>query len=295
MKNVSPIFSVIIPTYNRPQQLTTCLAAVAGLEYPRDRFEVIVVDDGGEAALNEVVAKFNDRLNLTLLRQENAGPATARNIGAKKAQGRFLAFTDDDCLPSPGWLQAYAEQFAKTPKVVLGGRVLALRPENLYAHASQLIFDMVFEKYEMNPHQIHFFGAGNFAIPADLFHRAGGFDSGFKISEDREFCDRCLLQGLQLVYVSGAIVYHGHDLNLSGFWRQYFNYGRGAFQFHQKRKQRNSKFCEIDLGQHLNARHWLSQPFSRFKWQKALPLAAALVVWQIANAAGFAWEAMDKK
>ncbi|MGH7456400.1 MAG: glycosyltransferase, partial [bacterium] len=290
----SPMISVIIPTYNRPKQLKACLAAVAGLEYPRDCFEVIVVDDGGEVALNKDMAEFKDQLDLTWLRQENAGPATARNTGAKNARGRFLAFTDDDCLPGPGWLQAYADQFAQTPDAMLGGRVLAQQPENLYAHASQLILDMVFEKYEMHPNQTHFFGAGNLAISADLFHRAGGFDGSFKVSEDREFCDRCLLQGIRLGYVPGAAVYHGHDLNLCRFWRQYFNYGRGAFQFHQKRMQRNSRSCTIDLGQHLNARHWLFQPFSRVKWQKAIPLAATLIVWQIANATGFAWEAMNK-
>lgn len=295
MNDVAPIFSIIIPTYNRPQPLTACLAALASLDYPRDRFEVIVVDDGSKIALKNAIAAFQGQLDLTLLRQENAGPATARNTGAKHARGRFLTFTDDDCLPSPVWLQAYAEQFTQTPDAVLGGRVLAQQPENLYAHASQFIFDMVFETYEENPNRIHFFGAGNVAMSADLFHRAGGFDSSFKVSEDRDFCDRCLLQGLRLVYVPGAVVYHDYDLNLLRFWRQYFNYGRGAFQFHQKRVQRHSQSCPIDLGQHLNTRRWLFHPFSRVKWQRALPLAATLMVWQIANATGFAWEAVARQ
>ncbi len=295
MKKESPVFSVIIPTRDRPETLTKCLTSLIAMEYPKDRFEVVVVDDGGGIALNEIAEAFSDRLDFTLRRQENAGPANARNTGAKIARGRFLAFTDDDCLPDPGWLRAYDDQFVRTPDAMLGGRVLARHPENIYALASQLILDMVFDTYETKPHHIHFFGAGNFAIPAELFHRAGGFDGDFRFSEDREFCDRWLLQGLRMVYVPGAVIYHNHDLNLPGFWRQYFNYGRGAFQFHQKRRRRDSISCEIDLAGHLSPRRWFCDPLSRRGWPKAIPLAATLILWQVANAAGFAREAATRR
>ena len=119
-----PLLSVIVPTLSRPEPLARCLAALAAQDYPVDRFEVIVVDDGGEQPLDAVVAGCRGPMPLTLLRQANAGPGAARNHGAAAAGGTLLAFTDDDCLPEPGWLAALARQHRATPGELLGGRVV---------------------------------------------------------------------------------------------------------------------------------------------------------------------------
>src|SRR5713226_6572342 len=105
MEQQRPFFSIIVPTYNHPKQLAACLQSLARLEYPRDRFEVIVVDDGGAAALEAVVAPFKNQIDVMLLRQSHSGPAAARNTGAARAKGEFLAFTGADCTPATNWLQ----------------------------------------------------------------------------------------------------------------------------------------------------------------------------------------------
>ena len=87
MNQARPFMSIVIPTYNRPDQLAICLCACSRLDYPRDRFEVIVIDDGGVTPLDDVVNRFHGLLSLKLLRQENAGPATARNRRAVEAGG----------------------------------------------------------------------------------------------------------------------------------------------------------------------------------------------------------------
>ena len=101
-----PSFSVVVATHSRPRQLARCLEALADLDYPRDRVEVLVVDDGGSKSLDRVIAPYRDRLNLALLSQARAGPGAARNTGAARAKRTFLAFTDDDCIVSPDWLTA---------------------------------------------------------------------------------------------------------------------------------------------------------------------------------------------
>ena len=100
-----PLFSVVIPTYGRPRQLTACLQSLARLDDSRGAFEVIVVDDGSETPPQAAIAAAGVRLDVALLQQSHAGPAAARNAGALKARGAFLAFTDDDCQPAPDWLQ----------------------------------------------------------------------------------------------------------------------------------------------------------------------------------------------
>jgi glycosyltransferase involved in cell wall biosynthesis len=79
----------VIPTYHRPQQLAACLQALTRLDYPLDRFEVILVDDGGGISLDDILAPFREVLCMTLLRQPHAGPAGARNVGAANAKGIF--------------------------------------------------------------------------------------------------------------------------------------------------------------------------------------------------------------
>ncbi len=90
-------FTVVIPTYNRPQQLIQCLDAISMQAYPKTRYEVIVVDDGSNESMEAAVAPFLGRMSIVLLRQPNSGPADARNAGAAVARGHYVAFTDDDC------------------------------------------------------------------------------------------------------------------------------------------------------------------------------------------------------
>jgi len=97
---------------------------------------VIVVDDGGETSLEALVARFRDQLGVTLLRQSHAGPAAARNTGAARAAGEFLAFTDDDCPPATDWLKTLAGRFAKDSDCVVGGRTINALPDNPYSKAS---------------------------------------------------------------------------------------------------------------------------------------------------------------
>src|SRR4030095_4045208 len=102
----SPLFSVIVPTYQRARSLAVCLQALAHQKYPRDRYEVLVVDDGSEMSPAASVDAFRDRMNVRLLVQSHSGPANARNCGARHAVGSFLVFTDDDWAPSETWLHA---------------------------------------------------------------------------------------------------------------------------------------------------------------------------------------------
>lgn len=283
-------FSIVIPTYNRPERLKNCLSAIEQLDYPRDRFEIIVVDDGSNTPLENVVAPFQSQLNLTLLSQSNSGPATARNTGASRAQGKYLVFTDDDCAPLPDWLQALEAQFLKTPECLIGGRTLNALPDNLYSTASQMLIDYLYDYYNADIQEARFFASNNFALPAEVFRKIGSFDTSFPLAagEDREFCDRLLHFGYQLCYAPEAQIYHAHHLSLPKFWRQHFNYGRGAFHFHQVRSHRNREKIKVEPLQF----YWslLTYPFTQVSSQPSILVSALFLVSQVANVAGFFWE-----
>jgi GT2 family glycosyltransferase len=294
MDLTTPSFSIVIPTYARPKQLAACLQSLTELDFARERFEVIVVDDGSEKPLDSVVGHFRHQLALTLVKQQNAGPASARNTGARHAKGQFLAFTDDDCTPAPDWLKTLAARLADNPDCAIGGRTLNAILNNLYASASQALIDYLYSYYNADPGKATFLTSNNFALSTDRFHALGGFDTTFPLAagEDREICDRWLHHGYRLVYAPEAVVYHTHALTLHSFCRQHFNYGRGAFYFHRLRTQRDHRRFRVEpLAFYLNL---LRYPLSHAAGQQALWLAALLMMSQGANGAGFFWEKINR-
>ncbi len=294
MTEKSAVFiSVIIPTYNRPDQLEICLNSLSELDYPRDAWEVIIVDDGGHSPLDKITAKFKSQLDISLLRQANAGPAAARNTGAHKARGELLAFTDDDCKPAKNWLKIMASHYQKTPERIIGGKTVNRLKKNLYSAASQYIVDIVYRHYNTHKDDARFFASNNIAVPKNLYHKVGGFTETFRTSEDRELCDRWRFKGYKLTYAPEAIILHAHELSFFSFCKQHFNYGRGAWQYHRLRADRGSGKFQNDINFHSNISNWLLYPFSKEPVFRGLLLMFIFILWQIANAAGFFWEAFS--
>lgn len=285
-----PFISVIIPTFGRPRQLGECLDALASQTWPRDRFEVVVVDDGSPMPLEHVVDRYRDRLGLRLVRQENSGPAAARNVGATVARGSLLAFTDDDCLPESGWLEALARSHRRKPRSILGGAMVNDCAGNLYAVTSQLILDSAYAFYNRNPDDARFFASSNIALPASGFEGVGGFSPTFRIaSEDRDLCDRWRWRGNYLCWVPDAVVRHAKQLRFGSFVRQHFSYGRGAFQFHRECARRHSTSFSRELVRYPVFVRTTLASVARQPRRRALPVLGLLLLGQAANAAGFAW------
>ncbi len=174
-----PLFSIIIPTWNRPERLRACLEAIGRLEVPPEGYEVVVVDDGSPGAEDAGVAARSalPSLSLRYIIQPHGGPARARNRGAEEACGRFLAFIDDDCLPDPDWLVQLSHSLSGGEGRLAGGRVVNALPHNVYAEASQALMSYMYGYYlgEERP----FFATCNMALSREDFQRTGGFDTRF--------------------------------------------------------------------------------------------------------------------
>jgi glycosyltransferase involved in cell wall biosynthesis len=289
-----PSFSVIVPTHDRRDSLRQCLRHVAALDYPRDRLEVIVVDDGSSAPVEVDAAPIGDELELTVLRQRRSGPARARNAAAERARGEYLAFTDDDCRPSPEWLVALAARIAAIPDAAVGGTTVNALPGNLCSTASQLLVDYLYTYYNADPGHARFLTSNNLALPADLFLDVGGFDTSFSraAAEDRDLCHRLIRMGATVIYEPGALVYHAHPLGLAGFVCQHFAYGQGAFRFHRLRDPGWNLARHEPLGFYTDL---VRSPFGRAPAGRATVLAGLLVVSQLANAAGFGRELIAER
>ncbi len=189
--------SVVIPTCHRNDLLAKCLDCLApGTQYlPAERYEVIVTDDGSRSTARQIVEEQYPWVRWTA--GPRRGPAANRNHGAGIATGTFLAFTDDDCLPSPNWLAAFAT--ATQPDVqVYEGKTTCQAGLN--------------SPLEEAP--INLTGGGlwscNFMIRRSVFENLGGFDAAFPVpgGEDVDLRERLVEAGYNFPFVDDAVVDH---------------------------------------------------------------------------------------
>jgi GT2 family glycosyltransferase len=288
MNHPLPSFTIVVPTYDRPYALAECLSAMTHLHYPRDQLEVVVADDGSPESPEGVIAGFRGCLDVRLLRLSHGGPARARNAGAEAARAEYLAFTDDDCAPAADWLLRLAYRFVEAPGHAIGGRTVNRLDRNPYSTASQVLLDYVYGYFA--PRRGRFFASNNLAVPASLFHAVGGFDETFPLAagEDREFCVRWSNFGHHLLYAPEVVVHHAHTLDFRRYWRQHFNYGRGAWYFRRQIARRDPDPVRLEPLRFYT--ELVLYPIRQSGWRGSLRLSLLLAIAQVANALGFFFE-----
>jgi glycosyltransferase involved in cell wall biosynthesis len=216
----SQLISVVVPTCDRPTALAACLAAL-GAQTVLERLEVVVVDDGSSGAdgVAAVTARFS---HARLLRQEHAGPAAARNAGARAALGEVICFTDDDCVPEPDWTERLAQAIEQGADVVAGR---TLNSGGALAEAAELI---AWAPAAAQP----FAPSNNLGCRASVL-RMLPFDESYPdaAAEDRDWCVRITAAGHLLRVEPAARLIHRQELTLERFLRRQLRYGRGAYRF----------------------------------------------------------------
>jgi glycosyltransferase involved in cell wall biosynthesis len=198
VKIPEPIFSVVIPTYNHFDSLMKSLEALSRQSLPFSQFEVVVVDDGSQDNTAERLRQSMKRwpFMLQVFSGQNYGPATARNSGVRAAKGSIIAFTDDDCLPEPGWLSAFAKIFEENHTIAgAEGQVVCPDPHPLRHWVENRTGGLCW--------------TANMAFPRALLLQAGGFDETFPYpaNEDIELRIRMLRLG-PIVWTPAALVLH---------------------------------------------------------------------------------------
>lgn len=200
MEHITPLFSIIIPTYRRNHQLCDCLDLLSSYFDPnlasafRCELELIICDDAHDPELKELLSRHYPWCRYT--DGPACGPAANRNRGAHQATGVWLLFIDDDCLPQPGWLEAFAQHAHHC--VVMEGKTSAV--------GSRTRLDQECPINETGG----YLWSCNFAIRRDAFFRIGGFNELFPVAamEDVEIQHRIIKAGYMPMFVPNAEVKH---------------------------------------------------------------------------------------
>ena len=202
--NAPPEVSVVVATHNRAERLEQLLAGLRAQTLSTGRFEVIVVNDGSTDATAEVLRReqAGGTLRLaTLAHREPRGPGGARNRGWPLARATVVAFTDDDCVPTPSWLEAMLARFHCDGEPIVRGVTV---PNPAEAHRLDPYSKTVHITYP-SPH----YETCNIAYPRSLLERVGGFDESFRVAgEDGDLGLRAAAAGGRPEFAPDAVVHH---------------------------------------------------------------------------------------
>jgi len=221
--------SIVVATYNRKDKLKKCLNALANQTYPKEDYEIIIVDDGSTNGTYEFLKEKQKEIkNLRIFRQNNKGPAAARNLGVKNAKGEIIFFTDDDVIVPNNWIEEFLKVFEKYPEVVaVGGYIEAseeMIKKNIFAkyesYMSRLVYNMPNELYVGG---VETFGVVtcNAAYKKKVIEEVGYFDEMFPVAagEDADLKLRVALKGYKFAFIPLKAI-HIQDYNLKRFNRQ---------------------------------------------------------------------------
>lgn len=205
---------------------------------------MIVIDDG--ASNPRAAAWIAEKAGARLLASYGRGPAAARNLGSSAVRDcDAIAFLDDDCLPSPGWLAALGACLERGAAVAAGPTVC---DEGVLGRASQLITTELVEHDRLADGSPRFAPTCNLAMTAATAD-AFPFDESFPTAagEDRDWCERVVAAGLRIGWSDSAAVVHRPGLDARGFTRQQIRYGRGARQLGASRTVGSSPSFQLRL------------------------------------------------
>lgn len=223
MSDFEPFVSIVIPVYNAQDTIEAVINACLKQEYPKQKLEIIVVDDGSTDRTREVVKRFA----VKYIYQERGGPAKARNKGWRESVGDIICFTDSDCIPSRDWVFSLISKFIRQDIGVVCGSYEIINKEGLLVDC---IWREIKYRHSLMPDFVRSFGSYNFSAKKEVLEKVGGFNESYTSAsgEDNDLAYKILKAGFKIYFERSIKVRHYFPKELSrylyeqyqhGFWR----------------------------------------------------------------------------
>lgn len=229
-------YSIIIPVFNRPQEIDELLESLTKQTYPKD-FEVLIIEDGSTLKSDEIVIKYADRLNIKYHFKENSGAGASRNFGMELATGNYFIILDSDCIIPSHYLAAVDFALDENYTDSFGGADAAhesftnLQKAINYSMTSFLTTGGIRgSKKSVDKFQPRSF---NFGMSKNAFRVTNGF-STMKIGEDIDLTFRLWENNFHTQFIEKAFVYHKRRTSLKQFFRQTFLFGNARPSLNRK-------------------------------------------------------------
>jgi mycofactocin system glycosyltransferase len=238
----SPFVSVVVPVYNRQEEIGACIESLLRLNYPPDRLEIIVVDDASE----DGTAAATEKYDVTVLtRERNLGQSAARNSGVAFAKGDIVAFIDSDCIADPDWLSELTPYFRDPGIALVGGYVASHYRESWldrYEDAKSPLNMGSHPKTCCSMNSDFYVPTCNMLVRKDVYREAGGLDESWRVGEDVDLCWRIKKTGMRLIYVPEGKVRHKHRNGFLQTLMRRFDYGTSEPALYQRHREVSKRF-----------------------------------------------------
>ena len=229
-------FSIIVPVYNRPQEIDELLESLTKQDFQND-FEVIVVEDGSTDSSEEIVKKYSGKLNLRYFFKENSGAGASRNFGMEKATGNYFIILDSDVIVPKQYLSEVSNALYENFTDAFGGPDAAhdsftpLQKAINYSMTSFLTTGGIRGKKKgVGKFQPRSFNLG---ISKEAFDKTNGF-SKLKVGEDIDLTFRLWEHGFKTQLIENAFVYHKRRSTIKQFYKQTFAFGTARPQLNKR-------------------------------------------------------------
>ena len=214
-----PFVSVVVPAYNERDHIADCIEALLVQDYPKDRLEIIIVDNNSTDGMDEVIKRYPVTL---LYERDMQTPAATRNTGIRQAYGEIVALIDGDCKPRADWVRRIAEPFSDPNVVGAAGHVQLVGRQT----ALETFQTMTMAIGQSCRNGLWYVITGNCAYRRDVVMRAGLFQANLYTAEDIELGLRLQLQNYgAIVGVEDAVVEHPCQSDMRGLCNQSRRYG----------------------------------------------------------------------
>lgn len=237
-----PSVSVIIPVYNRSEELSECLSSLKSIDYPRERLEIIVVDDASQDQSAAVARRYGVRL---FIQPHNQGQSAARNIGASAAEGEIIAFIDSDCIADPQWIKELVPYFQDPRIALVGGYVDTYyreKPLDRYEEACSALNMGSEQVLGQGNQSVFYVPTCNMLIRKNDYRQIGGLDESLRVGEDVDLCWRLMARGHHLAYIPQGKVKHKHRNRFLSAHLRRFDYGTSEAVLYARFPQIAKKF-----------------------------------------------------
>ena len=225
--------AIIIPVFNRPPELEELLQSLT--EQTDKDFEVIIVDDGSEQKSDQVVAKFNDKLNLRYFYKKNSGPGQSRNYGCEQTDADFLIFFDSDCIIPWDYVSSLKKHLNNLQ--AYGGPDRAHKSFTTIQKAISYSMTSIFttggirgSKKSMEKFHPRSFNMG---YTREVYEKTGGF-SKLRFGEDIDLSIRIIEHGFTTSLIPECYVYHKRRTDFRKFFKQVFNSGIARINLYKR-------------------------------------------------------------
>ena len=236
-----PEISIVIPVKDRADELKCCLTSLANLNYPHEKLQVIVVDDGSSDDSPLVARRF--QALVVPSGGTGRGPAAARNAGASMASGEILAFIDSDCTASPEWLNELIPAFNNPAVAAVGGQVDGMCTESAVDRYESIMSSLSLgsrERTGSGGSDTFYLPSCNLLVRQAVFRSAGGFRDEMHVGEDVDLTWRLRDMGWTISYLPSGNVLHKHRSSIRSFMSRRFDYGtsEGMLQLIHPRRRK---------------------------------------------------------